>query len=182
MIEPFIGEIRIFPYGTTPKGWMPCDGRELRIPDHQALYVLLNGKFGSDKKTVFNLPDLRGRVIVGQGRPKQGTSNYAMGQCGGAEMVTLTLDQIPAHTHDVNVRSDAATRQLPTGDILAVVTSPDTAAKTNTYAPGGKSKPQITLEPQSIAPAGGGQSHPNMQPFLALNYCICVIGIYPPKQ
>lgn len=169
-MEPFIGEIQLVAFNFTPKGFLPCDGSLLPINQYQALYSLLGTIYGGDGRTTFALPDLRGRVPIHYG-PGPGLSNYNIGQTGGSETVTLTTNQIPQHNHSIPVNSGVGTTDTPTGMYIAknsegvkqfAATSDNTAKPTGT--------------------AGAGQPHNNIQPYCAINYIICVNGIYPQRQ
>ncbi|AVS73403.1 phage tail protein [Paracidovorax cattleyae] len=178
MSDAYIGEIRLFPFDWTPRGWLPCDGRTLTIQGNQALASLLGNQFGGDGKTNFNLPDLRGRVPVSQGvNPLTSPPvTYAVGNYGGLEGVALTAAQVPPHSHSVNAVGAAAT----TGAVVTTsnVLPAQPAAPHNLYAPAG---PAVGLAADSVSQEGANATHNNMQPSLVLNFCICTVGLYPQR-
>jgi microcystin-dependent protein len=162
MAEPFLSEIRLFSFAFAPKGWALCNGQFLPINQNQALFSLLGTTYGGDGRVNFALPDLRGRAPIHVG------SGHTLGERGGEQAHTLTVAELPTHTHIANAASNDATQDLPTGNLLA------TAA--NQYAP----PPGTTsLHPQTIGNVGGSQPHQNMQPYLILSFCIALQGIFP---
>lgn len=163
--DPFISEITILPFSWAPQGYFSCSGQSIPVSQNQALYSLLGNTFGGDYNN-FLLPDLRGRVIVGIGQG-QGLSNYVVGQKGGAESVTLTTAQIPAHSHPL-MASNQSNTNSPVGAFSA-------DSGSNAYNNTGG----VTMNAGAIGNAGGSQAHENRQPYLALNYCIANQGIYP---
>jgi microcystin-dependent protein len=166
--DPFLGEIKLVPYGFEPKGWAYCDGRELPINQNQALFALLGTNFGGNGTTTFRLPDLRGRVPIGAGQAASGTT-YALGEAGGAESVKLTVGQLPAHAHSVRASSAASTTKKPAKAFPAAggayATSSDTAMA-------------ATMAGRS----GSGKPHDNRQPYLGLTYVIALQGIFPSRN
>lgn len=175
-VEAYLGEIRLFAYARAPTGWLPCDGRLLQISQYQALYSLLFIQYGGDGRTTFALPDLRGQapVCVSPASPVIGSS-------GGSETVTLQIAQTPPHTHNFNVVKETGTLTAPVGNYFASAGSPASGQPApNAYGPLGTSP--LALAPDSIASAGGSQPHDNMQPYVVLNFCICVQGIYPQRS
>ena len=157
----FVGELRIFPWAATPQGWLPCDGREVSIDEHQALFVVIGTIYGGDGQTMFALPDLRGRVPLGTG------PGIAAGQTGGEEAHTLSTRELPAHAHVVLASPAAATTAQPNGAVLA-------------GAPiWGPATDPMPLQPATVAATGGGQAHLNMQPYLAMSICIAAQGVLP---
>ncbi|MBL8179896.1 MAG: tail fiber protein [Bryobacterales bacterium] len=169
--EPYIGEVRAFPWGATPSGWLPCDGRSLPIPAYAALYGLIGPTFGGDGATSFNVPDLRGRVPIGVGQGSD-LSPYTMGERGGTETVSLAIAAMPAHSHAPESVTGAPTTGDPSGNMLA-----SEAAIFNL-----PSSLDATLDGSAIGVTGEGAGHDNMMPFLALNYCICFQGVYPARS
>ena len=168
MSDPFLGEIKLVPYGFEPKGWAYCDGRELPINQNQALFALLGTSFGGDGKTTFRLPDLRGRVPVGTGDAATGTT-YALGEAGGQESVKLALGQLPAHAHAVRANSGAATTKKPANAWPAAG---------GAYA----ASSDTTMGATMIGRSGSGKAHDNRQPYLGLNYVIALQGIFPSRN
>jgi microcystin-dependent protein len=173
MGEQFLGEIRLFPIGFAPKGWAYCEGQTLSIANNSALYSLLGVTYGGNGTTTFNLPDLRGRVPIGINLdPGKGTV-YLQGQSAGEAAHTLTVNEMPAHNHGVSASSnDKNLLNAPTNNVWAAVTSPYT---TGTGAPVGMNR-------EALASSGGSQPHNNMQPYLAMSFCIATTGIYPSRS
>ncbi|WP_274653900.1 phage tail protein [Paenibacillus humicola] len=166
MSEPFIGEIRQFGFGFAPKGWHICDGSILPISNNQALFSILGTTYGGNGTTTFALPDLRGRV------PVKFSSSIALGEMSGEENHTLTVQEMPVHTHGAMADSAAPSSREATGN-----------AWTNTgtimmY----QSAANTTMNGAALSASGGGQPHPNMQPYNVVNYCIALQGIYPSRN
>ena len=171
MSEPFLGEIIIFAGNFAPRPFAFCEGQLLQISQNQALFSLLGTMYGGDGRTTFALPDLRGRgpVHTGQG---PGLGNYVQAQRFGVETVTLTQQHLPAHTHGWPASSDPATTTDPTDNVLA-----DADGTTRAYG----SRPPLGTMP-AVDPAGGGMPHENMQPFIAMYYCIALQGVFPSRN
>lgn len=165
MTDPFIGEIQIFPFGFTPRGWAQCNGQLLPINQYQALFSLLGTMYGGDGRTTFALPDLRGRVALSVG------NGYAQGQQAGEELHTLILSELPAHAHQANASSAAPSTPSPAGAAWA-----DTGA--SSYA----ASPNAQMAGNAVTPAGGGQPHENRSPYLTLNFCIALAGVFPSRS
>ena len=169
-MEPFIGQIQAFGFNFAPRGWAKCDGQLMPISGNEALFSLLGTIYGGDGRTTFALPDLRGRVPINHGRGP-GLHHHHMGAKGGTENVTLTIAEIPNHNHNMQaVRASDAT----IGTKYSVV--PDT------YQPSDETPNVGLLGTNTTINTGGGQSHTNMQPYLAINYCIALVGVYPPRS
>ena len=172
MADPFVAEIRIFPFNFPPKGWAWCDGQLLPLSQNTALFSLLGTTYGGDGKSNFALPDLQGRAPMHPGQGP-GLSLHDLGETGGSETVTLLESEIPAHSHawradtldlaDVNVVSATASYALSSGGTLY-------QAASNT-----------SLSGQALAPAGGDQPHNNLQPYLTLYFNIALQGVFPPR-
>jgi microcystin-dependent protein len=162
MAEPFLSEIRIFSFSFAPRGWALCGGQLLPINQNQALFSLLGTTYGGDGRVNFALPDLRGRVPVHEG------TGHTLGQRAGAESHTLNLNETPAHTHLVRASSNSGNTPVPTNNFLA--------AANNVYRPADN---PTALSSGTVLNVGGSQAHPNMQPFLTLNFCIALQGIFP---
>ena len=172
-MEPFIGMIALFGFNFTPKGWAPCDGRLLPIAQNSSLFSLLGTQYGGDGIESFALPDLRGRVPIGYGQGP-GLSTYIQGQMSGNEKVTLTQSQMPAHTHMLMASSQLGNQSNPTGHLLG-----NTGDFDKEYVSG---SPDTSLNPLSIGSSGGNQPVNIVQPYLTLNYCIALYGIYPSHE
>lgn len=167
MAEPFLSEIRIMSFGFAPKGWAMCNGQFLPINQNQALFSLLGTTYGGNGTTTFALPNLQGRVPIHMG------SGHSLGEQGGELGHTLSIAEIPTHVHSAQAASGAGTAPLPTGNFLA-------QESRKPYAPPGNNP--VALNAASIASVGGSQPHPNMQPFLALNFSIALQGIFPSQN
>lgn len=171
-MEPFLGQISLFAFNKIPAGWALCNGAIMQIQGNQALYSLLGTQFGGNGSTTFCLPDLRGRVPMGQGL--HGTYGL-IGAMSGAETVTIDQTTCPNHTHDFQVNTAPGT-QVGSKDAIYAATPNNTV---NMYAP--PSSPMVTMDPTMLAPAGGSAAHDNMQPFQVLAYCIATSGVYPQR-
>ena len=172
MSTPYMSQISVFAFDIVPKGWMPCNGQLLSINQYQALFSLLGTTYGGNGTTNFALPNLQGRVPVGTGNSAWGT--FTPGQAGGSETVGLTTQQIPMHTHPVAASSQSTTTSLtgsPQGNYPA---APSTY---NLY----ESSANTTLDSGSSS-SGGSQPHPNLQPYLTVQYCIAIVGIFPTRN
>jgi microcystin-dependent protein len=181
MSECYLGEIALFSYERIPSGWLPCDGRLLNAKDYTALFSLLGARFGGDGRTNFRLPDLRGRSPLGQGRTDTGYT-YTVGSYGGAETVVLNSGNLPSHTHKVVADATNGASALPGQNYFAqVVTSAKNTDPQNLYAPPPSTSTvkTVPLNPATVSTVGAGQGHENMQPYLAMSYCIATTGFYP---
>jgi microcystin-dependent protein len=182
MSEPFLGQITVYPYTFPPYGWLDCAGQLLPISQYAALFSLLGTAYGGNGTTTFGLPDLQGRVPVGQGQ-LAGGSNYAMGETDGAENVTLLIANMPAHNHGLTASTAKGSTNNPSGNILATPLvgggRGPAADKGNIYNP---AAPATALAPSSIGLAGGSQPHNNIQPSLVLRYCIAITGTFPTRS
>ncbi len=165
MAQPYVGEIRMFAGNFAPAGWMFCDGTILPISEYETLFILIGTTYGGDGQSTFALPDLRGRVPIHQHQ----AAGFVMGATGGTETVTLTVQQIPAHTHTVMASNAGATSNTPAGNIAAV-------AQGDVYASGFVG---TNMNAGAISTVGGSQPHNNLQPFLCVSYIISLYGIYP---
>lgn len=172
MADPFLGEVRLFGFPNVPVGWLACNGQTLQISEHDALYAVIGTAFGGDGVQTFNLPDLRGRVPIGQGTAP-GRSSYRLGQPGGEEQHALTEQEVPGHSHALVSSSTPADTTEPgaTAHLSAV-------SKGSLYAPKADAAPYATMK-ACITMAGNGKGHDNMMPSVVGNYCICVAGIMP---
>jgi len=165
MAEPFLSEIRIMSFGFAPKGWALCNGQLLPINQNQALFSLLGTTFGGDGRVNFALPDLRGQVPIHVG------SGHTLGEKGGEQAHTLSISELPTHTHTANATSIPATAGNPAANrTLSQSTQAALYANPSNLTP---------MDPSSIGNVGGSQAHLNMQPFLTLNFSIALQGIFP---
>jgi microcystin-dependent protein len=174
MSDQFVAEIRIFPFYFAPTGWAFCDGQLMPISQNTALFSLLGTTYGGDGKSTFALPDLQGSAPMQPGQG-QGLSLRDLGEMSGVEMITLLVSEIPLHTHTITTMSDPGTFQVGAPNRVLARSANATAYQTNTSA---------NLQPmafQSLALAGGGLPHNNMQPYLTLNFCIALQGIFPAR-
>lgn len=173
MAQSFIGEIRCFGFNFSPQGWAFCNGQLISISQNAALFNLIGTTYGGDGLTTFALPDLRSRVPVHQGSFAGVT--YVMGQVGGVENVTLTTQEIPAHNHLIVATSNAATLKRPVQNTFYAASS----SGNNFYEAG---TTLTALANNTVSSAGGGQPHNNIQPYLTLNWCIAMFGIFPSRN
>jgi microcystin-dependent protein len=169
MSDPFVAEIRIFPFNFAPKGWAFCDGQILPLSQNTALFSLLGTTYGGDGKSTFALPDLQGNAPMQPGQG-QGLSLRDLGEMSGAESVTLLQTEIPVHTHALSVSNEDANNTNP---------GADTPGRGNAIY--GPNSSLVAMDVNALAPAGGGLPHNNMQPYLTLNFCIALQGIFPPR-
>ena len=175
MSEPFVGEIRMFAGNFAPRGWALCDGQLLAVSQNDALFSLLGTIYGGDGRTTFGLPDMRGRVPLHQGQGP-GLSQRRLGSKGGAQQVTLTTNQLAAHSHTFNASTAEAASTDPTGQVFGQ------SVANFRYLKNESSAAPAQLSPQSISDTGGSQAHSNLQPTLCINYIIALIGIYPSRH
>jgi microcystin-dependent protein len=167
MAEPFLAEIRIFSFGFAPKGWALCNGQLLPINQNQALFSLLGTTFGGDGRVNFGLPDLQGRTPIEVG------DGHVLGERGGEQAHTLSIAEIPTHTHVANGNSSIAATGDPTNAFFAQ----PPAALGSVYST--NLNPAVAMNAGAVANVGGSQAHLNMQPFLTLNFSIALQGIFP---
>ena len=165
MAEPFLSEIRIMSFGFPPKGWALCDGQLLPINQNQALFSLLGTTYGGDGRVNFGLPNLQGRTPIHMG------SGHTLGERGGEQAHTLTINELPAHSHVMNGSDTPAESNVATGSFLATVSGGYTPASN-----------LVALTPATVVNIGGSQAHLNMQPFLVLNFSIALQGIFPSQN
>ncbi len=171
MSEPFLAEVRIVGFNFAPRGWAFCDGQILPINQNQSLYSILGTTYGGDGRTTFALPDLRGRTPIHTGRSDGGTE-HRLGSKSGEETHTLSAAEMPQHTHSVQGRNDEPTGSNPQDHVFA-------RSVQQVYAP--FSAP-ATFGSGSVANVGGSQAHDNMQPYLAVNFCIALQGLFPSRN
>ena len=172
MADPFVAEIRIFPFNFAPRGWAWCDGQLMPLSQNTALFSLLGTTYGGNGKSNFALPDLQGRAPMHPGQGP-GLSLHDLGETGGSETVSLLESEIPAHSHTMSASADPADLRIP-----APTRSMATSSGGNIYGPAAN---LVSLAPEALAPAGGDQPHNNMQPYLTLNFCIALQGVFPPR-
>ena len=165
MSEPFLSEIKLMSFNFPPKGWAFCNGQFLPINQNQALFALLGSTYGGNGQTTFALPNLRGRVPIHMG------NGHTLGEAAGQSSTTITIANLPAHTHAVYGSETVSETNVPTGAALALMN--------NAYAPAGN---LVALGPSAVTNVGGSQPHPNMQPYLVLNFCIALQGIFPSQN
>lgn len=173
MSDQFVAEIRIFPFNFPPTGWAFCDGQLMPISQNTALFALLGTYYGGDGKSTFALPDLQGSAPMQSGQG-QGLSERFQGEMSGVESITLLVSEIPVHTHTMRASIEPGDNRQPTPNMALAVSTGAFA-----YVSG---SPTLTpMAPQALPPAGGGLPHNNMQPYLTLNFCIALQGIFPQR-
>lgn len=174
MADPFVAEIRIFSFNFPPKGWAFCDGQLLPLSQNTALFSLLGTNYGGDGKSTFALPNLIDNVPIGSGQGP-GLSDRFLGETGGATHITLLQSEIPFHNHNLQAVVTPANAKVPDATMALSRSAQGTA-----YNADGANL--VQMNPQSLSMAGGSLPHNNMMPFLTLNYCIALQGIFPPRQ
>lgn len=167
MSEPFLAEVRIVGFNFAPRGWAFCDGQILPINQNQSLYSLLGTTYGGDGRTSFALPDLRGRTAIHR------SDGHSLGQKSGAETVTLTSAEMASHTHAFHASTAVANQTTAAGHIVA------DGGPNSIY---NSAAPNENMKANSLPNAGGGQAHNNMQPYLAVNFCIALLGLFPSRN
>jgi microcystin-dependent protein len=167
MSEPFLSEIRIMSFGFAPRAWAQCNGQLLPINQNQPLFSLLGTRYGGNGQTNFALPDLRARVPIHVG------NGHTLGETGGEQAHTLSIAELPTHVHTANATNNGGTTNTVSGNVLANVSPNELyVGATNLVA----------VNPATITNVGGSQAHLNMQPFLILNFCIALQGIFPSQS
>jgi microcystin-dependent protein len=164
MAQPYVGEIRIFAGNLAPAGWMFCEGQLLPISEYETLFNLIGTTYGGDGQATFALPDLRGRVPLHQG------NGFTLAETGGVENVTLTVSQIPAHSHPMLASTSPGTVNAPTGAVTA--SSPSVTLYIN-------DTPDANMASGAVTSVGGSQPHNNFQPYLCVDFIISLFGIFP---
>jgi microcystin-dependent protein len=164
MAQPYVGEIRMFAGNFAPAGWMFCEGQLLPISENETLFQLIGTTYGGDGESTFALPDLRGRLPIHQG------NGFILAETGGAEEITLTVQQIPVHSHALLCSGVVGNDPNPAGNL------PAESSAVSLYH---SSAPAVAMAPQSISPVGGSQPHTNMQPYLCVDFIISLFGIFP---
>jgi len=164
MAQPYVGEIRMFAGNFAPAGWMFCEGQLLPISENETLFQLIGTTYGGDGQSTFALPDLRGRIPLHFG------NGFILAETGGAEEITLTVSQIPAHSHPLLATSSLATQQNVTGNVYAQATL---------FNPYININPNAAMAPAAVSAVGGSQPHNNFQPYLCVDFIISLFGIFP---
>lgn len=172
-MDPFVAEIRIFPFNFAPKGWAFCDGQILPLSQNTALFSLLGTTYGGDGKSNFALPNMQGNAPMHPGQGP-GLSLHDLGETGGSETVSLLESEIPSHAHSMGAQN------VPLGSVTTA------SGNTFTHPASGNlfnkvNQVVVNMADQTLAPAGGDQPHNNMQPYLTLNFCIALQGVFPPR-
>jgi microcystin-dependent protein len=173
-MDPFVAEIRIFPFNFAPKGWAFCDGQLLPLSQNTALFSLLGTTYGGDGKSNFALPNLQGAAPIHPGQGS-GLSLYDLGQQGGTDFVTLLTSEIPTHTHNMTATNQPAQLDAP---------GPDRSIARSVNGFSFKAPPYtnvVNLNPNALTPTGGSLPHNNMMPYLTLSFCIALQGVFPPR-
>jgi len=165
MAQPYVGEIRMFAGNFAPAGWMFCEGQLLPISENETLFQLIGTTYGGDGQSTFALPDLRGRLPLHQG------NGFVLAETGGAEEITLTVSQIPAHSHPLLASSSAGTSSSPQNNVVS-----QTDGTISLYI---ADPPSVNMNPAAISATGGSQPHTNFQPYLCVDFIISLFGIFP---
>ena len=175
MADPFVAEVRIFPFNFAPKGWAWCDGQLMPLSQNTALFSLLGTMYGGDGKSNFALPDFQGSVVVGTGQGP-GLTEYFEGEVGGTETITLLESEIPAHSHALMASTEDGTQGSLTAGITLANSVGVTVYQTNTNAG------LVAMNSGALAPAGGDQPHNNMMPYVTFYFNIALQGVFPPRS
>jgi microcystin-dependent protein len=171
MSEPFLAEVRVMGFNFAPRGWAFCDGQILPINQNQSLYSLLGTTYGGDGRTSFALPDLRGRTPIHTGR-SNGGGDHTLGQKSGEETHTLAANEMPQHTHSLKGSSSPAASNEPSGRVVG----DNQGLIYHAFAT------PTPMAPNAVTHVGGGQAHENMQPYIAVNFCIALRGLFPSRN
>jgi microcystin-dependent protein len=179
MATPYLGEVRVFGFNFPPTGWAECDGQLLSIAQNTALFSILGTNYGGDGRSTFGLPNFQGAGAVSQGQARGGSA-YQVGESSGSPSVTLLQTEMPAHTHTMFAETgrgvEAATAPIAGGSIT-------TSKPGDAYVPdSGNNVATTPMNPQELGAAGGNQAHNNVMPFLTLNFCIAMTGVFPPRN
>lgn len=174
MADPFVAEIRIFPFNFAPRGWAWCDGQLLPLSQNTALFSLLGTTYGGNGMSNFALPDLQGCAPMHPGQGP-GLSLHDLGETGGSDTVTLLESEIPSHSHALMASGPVSNRTNPAGNSFARTSGG------SPYIPASPVPPLVSLSDQVVAPAGGDQPHNNLQPYLTFYFCIALQGVFPPR-
>lgn len=176
MSDPFVAEIRIFPFNFAPSGWAFCNGQLMPISQNTALFSLLGTKYGGDGKATFALPDLQGRAAMHPGQGSGLSLLHDLGEQGGSDQVTLLQSDIPSHVHTLQAAGNNATQGTLTNNVALGTTAGGALYQTQTGSN------LVPMSANALAPVGGGLPHNNMQPYLTLNFCIALQGIFPQRS
>src|SRR4051812_11552033 len=179
MSDQFVAEIRIFPFNFPPTGWAFCDGQLMPISQNTALFSLLGTTYGGDGKSTFALPDMQGSAPMQPGQG-QGLSLRDLGEMSGVDSITLLTSEIPLHSHSLSGSDSDATTGVPTGQLMAKGAW-DNGTSGGIVGSYSALASNTSMHPSAIAPAGGGLPHNNMQPYLVLNFCVALQGIFPQR-
>jgi microcystin-dependent protein len=174
MADPFVAEIRIFPFNFAPRGWAWCDGQLLPLSQNTALFSLLGTTYGGNGRSNFALPNLQGRAPMHPGQGP-GLSLHDLGESGGSDTVTLLESELPAHTHTMRAHN------IDPGELNAPAANRSLAKSANATAYAAATS-LVSMSPQSLAPAGGDQPHNNLMPYLTFYFCIALQGVFPPRS
>jgi microcystin-dependent protein len=172
MADPFVAEVRIFPFNFAPKGWAFCNGQLLPISQNTALFSLLGTTYGGDGKSTFALPDMQGSAPMHPGQGP-GLSLHDLGEVGGSQTVNLVTSEIPIHTHAFSATPQPGEDRTPKGEVLGKVAGGNLYGNPNNLVP---------MSPTALPPVGGSQPHINLQPYLTLSFCIAMQGVFPPRS
>jgi microcystin-dependent protein len=173
-MDPFVAEIRILPFSFPPKGWAFCDGQILPLSQNTALFSLLGTTYGGDGKSNFGLPNMQGNTPMHPGQGP-GLSLHDLGEIGGSQTVTLLESEIPSHSHSLMANAIAGNVNAPSSGVSLARSRNANAYQSNV------TQNLVLMADQAVTPAGGDQPHNNMQPYLTLNFCIALQGVYPPR-
>jgi microcystin-dependent protein len=179
-VDPFVGQIKPFAFNFAPRGWALCQGQLMAISQNTALFSILGTNFGGDGRSTFGLPDLRGATPIGVGQ-LTGGQNYVVGETGGEPSVTVLQSEMPMHNHQLLTNTTDGAMLPSTGNRLAKAAEGGKGGggqTANAYSPSG---PNAMMAPNTLSTIGGSQPHNNMQPFLSLNYCIALQGVFPQR-
>lgn len=172
MADPFVAEIRIFPFNYAPSGWALCDGQTLPISQNTALFSLLGTTYGGNGTSNFALPNMQGNAPMHPGQIPGSSIDHQLGETGGSETVTLNESEIPFHTHNLNAAAgDPAETNVPASNAMA-------RSSLNVYATPG---PLVQMSTSALTPTGSGAAHNNMMPYITLNFCIAMQGVFPQR-
>jgi len=179
-MNPFVAEIRIFPFNFAPVGWALCQGQLLPISQYAAVFSLLGTNYGGNGQSTFGLPNFQG-IVPMHWEQGPGLSNYVVGETGGTQNVTLLTTQLPSHNHALSATSASGTLKTSNGNQLAagLAGSKQASSSSRIYS---TNPPTVNLIPQSVSQTGGNLPHNNMMPYLTLNFCIALQGVYPSRS